>query len=374
IQELGLRRDELIALGRANVNDQNELFGVTPLALKLCGKINAVSRKHGEVSRQLWKILWPEKSIDEIPINYITNGVHAPSWTSSLIRSLYAKHIGENWSQLIRDPTTWAAGVARIPDEDLWQAHSLLRKRLIAFTRLRSYLSRAEIEMSVEEIQAALHMFDENALTIGFARRVAAYKRWGLLFTDVERLLRLIDNEERPVQFIFAGKAHPQDLGAKQILQQFTLWRKDPRIRRHCVFIQDYDQEIARQMVQGVDVWMNLPRRPLEASGTSGQKVAMNGGLNLSILDGWWPEGYDGNNGWAIGGEEVGTDSAVEDAQDAGSLYKVLEESIVPLFYDRDDNGIPRRWVARMKHSLATLPPAFSSDRMVSEYARKVYV
>lgn len=372
VQELGLQRDDLIALGRVNINDQNELFGVTPLALKLCGKVNGVSRKHGEVSRELWKALRPENH--EIPITYITNGVHAPTWTSSMIRSLYTKYIGENWSELIRDSAVWAAGVERIPDEELWRVHSLLRKRLIAFTRLQSYLSRTEIGATAEEIEAALYMFDEDALTIGFARRVAAYKRWGLLFADAERLLKLIDDKERPVQFIFAGKAHPQDLGAKQILQQFTLWRKDPRVRRRCIFIQDYDQEVAREMVQGVDVWMNLPRRPLEASGTSGQKVAMNGGLNMSILDGWWAEGYDGNNGWAVGSEDVGTDAAAEDTRDAESLYKVLEESVIPLFYDRDENNIPRRWLRCMKHALSTLPPTFNSDRMVNEYAEKMYL
>jgi starch phosphorylase len=221
-------------------------------------------------------------------------------------------------------------------------------------------------------------MFNPTALTIGFARRVAAYKRWSLLLTDPDRLLRLINDRERPVQFVFAGKAHPQDQGAKLILQQLARWKYEPLVMNRAVFLQDYDQEIARQLVQSVDVWLNVPRRPLEASGTSGEKVAMNGGLNLSILDGWWIEGYDGANGWAIGEHEASleeTETEVEemDLNDAESLYRTLEEEVVPLYYERDAEGLPRGWVARMKHAIETLVPAFNSDRMVEEYARRIY-
>jgi starch phosphorylase len=225
----------------------------------------------------------------------------------------------------------------------------------------------------MEYTESARVMFDPEALIIGFARRVAAYKRWSLLLTDPHRLLRLINDAERPVQFVFAGKAHPQDQGAKFILQQLALWKYDPLVRHRAVFLQDYDQEIARQLVQSVDVWLNVPRRPLEASGTSGEKVAMNGGLNLSILDGWWVEGYDGTNGFAIG--DLSADPEVEgtDTRDAESLYHALEHEVVPLYYERDADGIPHRWVAMMKRSIETLVPAFNSDRMVHEYAQKIY-
>jgi starch phosphorylase len=217
-------------------------------------------------------------------------------------------------------------------------------------------------------------MFDPAALTIGFARRVAAYKRWNLLLADPERLLRLMNDEQRPVQFVFAGKAHPQDEGSKRILQQLTSWKHDARVRQRAVFLEDYDQEIARQLVQSVDVWMNVPRRPLEASGTSGEKVAVNGGLNLSILDGWWLEGYDGTNGFAVGKKEAGiSDVADVDASDAESLYRVLEEEVVPLYYNQAADGLPHKWIAMMKRAVQTLVPAYNSDRMVEEYARNIY-
>ena len=222
-------------------------------------------------------------------------------------------------------------------------------------------------------IEAASTMFDPSALTIGFARRVAGYKRWNLLLTDQQRLLQLINNEERPVQFVFAGKAHPQDEGSKLVLQQLAQWKYDPAVRQRVVFIEDYDQEIARQLVQSVDVWLNVPRRPQEASGTSGEKVAINGVLNLSILDGWWLEGYDGTNGFAIGNGNDGADVAEIDALDAESLYKTLESEVVPLFYNHDDDGIPRHWIAMMKRAIQTLAPQYNSDRMVEEYARKIY-
>ena len=216
-------------------------------------------------------------------------------------------------------------------------------------------------------------MFNSEALTIGFARRIAAYKRWSLLLKDPERLLRIISDADRPVQFVFAGKAHPQDEGAKLNLQQLAQWKYDPRVQDRAVFLQDYDQEIARQLVQSVDVWLNVPRRPLEASGTSGEKVAINGGLNFSVLDGWWLEGYDGTNGFAIGGSVEGAETGEVDVSDAESLYRVLEQEVVPLYYERDGAGLPRHWIARMKRSIATLVPAFNSDRMVEEYAQRIY-
>jgi starch phosphorylase len=290
-----------------------------------------------------------------------------------LIRALFRKHVGEGWIEAMKNKDSWSEGINRIPDHELWTAHSLLKERLVAFIRHRSFTARLDRSESSEYTESARRMFDPEVLTIGFARRVAGYKRWNLLLSDPERVLRLINNEERPVQLVFAGKAHPQDQGSKLILQQITQWKYDPRVRDRAVFLQDYDQEIARQMVQSVDVWLNVPRRPLEASGTSGEKVAMNGGINLSILDGWWLEGYDGTNGFAIGNSTAAAENANVDASDAESLYRVLEEELVPLYYDRDNDGLPRKWIELMKRSMATLIPEFNSDRMVEEYAIKIY-
>ena len=373
VQQLGLTGEEFLALGKIDASNKDERFGLTPLAIRMCRSTNGVSLKHGEVSRALWQRLWPERKLEEIPISHITNGVHAPTWVSPLLRHLYEEYIGEDWTTQLRDGLRWEQGVARIPDEELWVAHSLLKKFLVAFIRHRSFQSRRAAGEQPEYLEAAQTMFDPAALTIGFARRVAGYKRWNLLLADQERLLRLINNEERPVQFVFAGKAHPQDDGSKRVLQQLAQWKYDPRVRQRAVFLEDYDQEIARQLVQAVDVWMNVPRRPLEASGTSGEKVAINGGLNLSILDGWWLEGYDSTNGFAIANGTEDVDVAAVDANDAESLYRVLEEEVVPLYYDQDNDGLPHRWIAMMKRAIQTLAPQYNSDRMVEEYARKVY-
>ncbi|HEX8492013.1 MAG TPA: alpha-glucan family phosphorylase [Pyrinomonadaceae bacterium] len=376
-QSLGLSHEEFLKLGRVNPDDKEEWFGLTPLAIRMCRSTNGVSAKHGEVSRALWQNIWPESaSIEEIPITSVTNGVHAPTWVAPLIRSLYEKYVGPDWAESIHDRERWREGIEKISDREFWEARSLLKQRLVAFIRHRSFHARAHRGEGRDYTEAARTMFDPTALTIGFARRVAAYKRWNLLLSDPDRLLRLINDAERPVQFVFAGKAHPQDQGAKVILQQLARWKYEPLVMNRAVFLQDYDQEIARQLVQSVDVWLNVPRRPLEASGTSGEKVAMNGGLNLSILDGWWVEGYDGANGWAIGDSAAAveeTEVKEVDLRDAESLYRTLEEEVVPLYYERDAEGVPRGWVARMKHAIETLVPAFNSDRMVEEYARRIY-
>lgn len=371
-KELGLTDEEFLALGRVDPLNAKENYGLTPLAIRMSRSTNGVSRKHGEVSRSLWQKLWPDKEVNEIPITHVTNGVHAPTWVAPLIRTLYEEYAGENWSELTRDRSRWEQSIARLSDQELWTAHSLLKQRLIAFIRERSFQARVERGESSEYTESARSMFNPRALTIGFARRIAAYKRWALLLTDPDRLHRLMSNVDRPVQFVFAGKAHPQDQGAKLILQQIAVWKYDPKIQNRAVFIQDYDQEIARQLVQSVDVWLNVPRRPLEASGTSGEKVAMNGGLNLSVLDGWWLEGYDGTNGFAIGGTEEGEPNLV-DLSDAESLYRVLEQEVIPSYYERDENDLPRKWIAMMRRSIVTLIPAFNSDRMVEEYARRIY-
>jgi glycogen phosphorylase len=372
-EELGITEAEFLALGRIEPENSEHRFGLTPLAIRMCRSTNGVSRKHGEVSRALWQKLWPGRSVDEVPITHVTNGVHAPTWVAPLIRSLYEKYVGHDWDQCLREPERWEDAVAKIFDEELWTAHRLLKQRLVAFIRNRSFNARLHRSESMEYTESARTMFDPDALTVGFARRVAGYKRWTLLLSDSERLLRLMNDEARPIQFVFAGKAHPQDQQAKYILQQLAQWKYDPLVRQRAVFLQDYDQEIARQLVQSVDVWLNVPRRPLEASGTSGEKVAINGGLNLSILDGWWLEAYDGLNGFAIGDTgEIAEDLSV-DERDAESLYRALEEDVVPLYYDREQDGIPHRWIARMKHSIQTLAPRFNSDRMVAEYAERIY-
>jgi starch phosphorylase len=373
LAELGLSDDEFLGFGRVNPANKDERFGLTPLAIRMCRSTNGVSKKHGEVSRALWQDLWADKTLDEIPITYITNGVHAPTWVSPLLRHLYEKHVGEDWTIQLQDRERWQQGVEQIPNEELWRCHCLLKERLVAFLRYRTVQSRRAAGERTEYIDAARTMFNPKALTIGFARRVAGYKRWNLLLTDQDRLLRLINNEDCPVQFVFAGKAHPQDEGSKRILQQLAHWKYDSRVRQRAVFIEDYDQEIARQLVQSVDVWLNVPRRPLEASGTSGEKVAMNGGLNLSILDGWWLEGYDGSNGFAIGNGVDTEEVAAIDQSDAESFYKVLEQEVVPLYYDSDPDGVPRRWVAMMKRAIQTLGPAYNSDRMVEDYIRTIY-
>jgi starch phosphorylase len=339
----------------------------------MCRSTNGVSLKHGEVSRSLWQKLWPDKKLEDIPITHITNGVHAPTWVSPLLRYLFEKYIGADWEKKLREQDVWNDAVTRISDEELWIAHSLLKERLIAFVRHRTTQSRLAAGEKADYIEAAKTMFDHEALTIGFARRVAGYKRWNLLLSDQERLLRLINNEERPVQFVFAGKAHPQDEGSKLVLQKLAQWKYDTAVRHRAVFLEDYDQEIARQLVQSVDVWLNVPRRPMEASGTSGEKVAINGGLNLSILDGWWLEGYDGNNGFAIGNGTDTTAVAAIDALDAESLYRTLEQDVVPLYYNRDGSGLPRQWIAMMKRAIQTLAPKYNSNRMVEDYVRRIY-
>jgi starch phosphorylase len=368
---LGISRDDFLKLGRVE-GDSQELFGLTPLALRMCRSTNGVSRKHGEVSRELWQKMWPGRSSSEVPITSVTNGVHPSTWVAPLLRRLYEQSVGEDWTDRARDANVWAYGVEKISDEELWQAHSLLKQRMVAYVRDHSFDARLARGESEEYIEAARTMLDPKMLTIGFARRVAGYKRWDLLLSDPESLTRLINDQKRPIQFVFAGKAHPQDQEAKRVLQKLIEWHRHSSVRHRVAFIEDYDQETARQLVQAVDVWMNVPRRPMEASGTSGQKVAINGGLNFSVLDGWWLEAYAGDNGFAIGDLSELTPEAA-DRSEAQSMYLILTEEVGPRYYERDDEDIPRRWVAMMKRSIQTLVPLFSSDRMVAEYAERIY-
>lgn len=373
IAGLKLTDQEFFGLGRIDPGDVDEPFGMTPFALRMCRSANGVSEKHGEVSRGLWKEMYSENiEPNDVPITHITNGVHAPTWIAPGYQSIYRDEIGEDWAKLLTDRKAWEDAIVRIPDRRMWEQHVRLKSLLIAFIRERTRSKETGSKDTINEHRDTRKLFSPDVLTIGFARRVAAYKRWNLLLTDLERVLKMVDHPERPVQFVFAGKAHPQDRTAKQILQELMSINHDSNWQKRAVFVEDYDQEVARYLVQGVDVWMNVPRRPLEASGTSGMKAAMNGALNFSVLDGWWIEGYNGKNGFAIG--ELDVDDDVEmDAEDADSLYSTLETKVIPTFYSKGDEGLPTEWIAMMKNSIATLTPQFSTDRMVMDYVENIY-
>lgn len=368
LDRLRLSFDEFLHLGFSHSEDERELFGMTPLAIKMCRSANGVSEKHGQVSREMWVQMFPEFEVaDHVPITHITNGVHAPTWIAPALKMLYEKNIGANWAEVMKDKTGWNEAVGRLPDGDVWQTHKILKRLLVAFIRHRSVAKHGDDRANI---------LDPDVLTIGFARRVAAYKRWNLLLHDAERLFAMLNNAERPVQFIFAGKSHPHDQKAKMILQHL-LRERNPAWTARTVFIEDYDTEVARYLVQGVDIWLNLPLRPLEASGTSGQKAAMNGALNLSIADGWWIEGYEAErpNGWIVGAMEDTTDDEnAINAEDANALYKLLEDEVIPAFYRGDENGLPGDWIRMMKNSLQTLTYKFSSDRMVLDYVNNIYL
>ncbi|MBW4538053.1 MAG: alpha-glucan family phosphorylase [Myxacorys chilensis ATA2-1-KO14] len=377
--QLRLSREQFLALGARRLGDPWEPFGMTVLALRLCRSANGVSELHGKVSRKMWTVMYPEKSEDAVPIGYITNGVHAATWAAPLMQDLYNRYLGEDWTTQLVDPQTWAK-VDQIPNEELWERHQILKERLIAHTRYKVRQSRQQRGEDGGSIEATNRLLDPTILTIGFARRFSPYKRGDLLLRDAERALRIFSNKERPVQIIFSGKAHPRDEEGKRIIQRIIEWcRNHGNVNDRVAFIEDYDMHTARKLVQGVDVWLNNPRRPLEASGTSGQKVCFNGGLNCSVLDGWWCEGYQedvngkGTNGWAIGEDANTSDQALQDRIDSESLYQLLEEEIVPLYYDRDEKGIPHGWIAMMKGSLKTNCPAFSTHRMIADYVAQVY-
>jgi starch phosphorylase len=365
-------RQKLLALGRKRAADHHEDFGMSPLAIHTSRSVNGVSRLHGEVARDMWRDMWPVKRVEDVPITHVTNGVHAATWTAPIMRELLDRYLGDGWEQRQADPKTWEA-VDRIPDGELWDAHCRLKRRLVQFARDRAYDLRQSAGEAKEYVEAAAETLDPDALTIGFARRVATYKRLGLLLHDRDRALGMLGHAERPVQFLIAGKAHPGDTEAKRLLQYLFRVRFDPRVLKTALFLVDYQMAVAREMVQGVDVWLNLPRRPLEASGTSGMKAVLNGVLNCSILDGWWAEGYNGKNGWAVGSTEEYADTSEQDAKDAESLYQILEKQVIPLYYERNSQGVPVKWVALMKESLKSLAPFFNTHRMVQEYAERIY-
>ena len=369
---LGLDRERFMALGRWE-QPWGWQFSMTVLALRTAGLANGVSELHGQVSRKMWRALWPDVPLPEVPIGYVTNGVHTDTWLDPELATLLDRYLGAAWRDGLDDRATWAA-VTAIPDAELWAQHAAAKRRMIAFVRERLVKRLMRLNAGPAEVNAAAAVLDPNAFTIGFARRFATYKRATLIFRDQERLKRLLNDPARPMQIVFAGKAHPADEPGKAFIQQIYQLSQQPGFAGKIVFVEDYDANIARHLVSGVDVWLNNPRRPLEASGTSGQKAGLNGVPNFSVLDGWWREGYDGRNGWAIGAEREYTSEAAQDEADALSLYQTLEQVLIPRFFERDAVGLPASWLAAMRDSMATVGPDYSFDRMLKEYAHAYYL
>jgi starch phosphorylase len=368
--ELGASTEDVIALGRDRPADGEGAVGVTQAALRLTRAANAVSRRHGDVARAMWSGLWPELAADQVPIGHVTNGVHVPTWIGAPMRELLDRHLGKSWLDRATDPDTWSA-VDRIPDDELWTARERQRAELVAFVRERSIPDRLLRGDVREYVQAAARAFDPEVLTIGFARRVATYKRLELLTRDPEWTLALLGGD-RPVQVVLAGKAHPRDDEAKRAVQHLFRMKGAQIVGERVVFLDDYDLASGARLVRGCDLWLNLPRPPLEASGTSGMKSAFNGGLQLSVLDGWWAEGYDGHNGWALGGDVDG-DHAAQDERDAAALHRLLSDEVLPAFYERNELGIPVGWIERIRASLRSLGPRFCAGRMLAEYVDGPY-
>jgi starch phosphorylase len=373
MHKMGVDRSTFLALGRQHPENDGEPFGMTVLAIKLANTSNGVSKLHGSVSRKMWHEIWPGLPAGEVPITSITNGVHTQSWLSPEIGQLYDRYLGIQWEEKPTDFAIWKR-VEHIPDAELWRTHERGRERLVAFARQRLKAQLKRRGSPPSEVDSAEEVLDPDALTIGFARRFATYKRGDLIFRNPDRVAALLNDTKRPVQFIFSGKAHPKDHGGKELIARVVQMARRAEFRRRVVFLEDYDMNVARYLVQGVDVWLNNPRRPLEASGTSGMKVPVNGGLNCSILDGWWVEGYDGDNGWAIGAGEEYTDLHYQDEVESRALYDLIEQDIAPLFYTRGNDGLPRGWIRRMKRSIMTLVPVFNTNRMVEEYTERCYV
>jgi starch phosphorylase len=369
---LGINRNQFLALGRIFTDDENEPFKMPVLAIKLSGYINGVSKLHSQISREVWSSLWPGVPLKEVPIIPITNGVHTKSWLADEISSLYEKYLGPNWLDGTFSNPIWN-NVDEIPDEQFWQAHQRCKEHLIVFTRdrLKAQLQRRGTCHS--ELNQADEVLDPEVLTIGFARRFVGYKRANLLLREPQRFIKLLTDTDRPVQIIFAGKAHPRDNEGKEIIKQIVRFASRQDIRRRIVFLEDYDIDIARVLISGVDVWLSNPRRPMEASGTSGMKAAANGVLNISTLDGWWCEGYKAEGGWVIGADQGIYDENYQDEMDARSLYSILENEVVPLFYSRSADNLPRAWIRRAKNSVKWIAPRFNTHRMVAQYTRRFY-
>ncbi|HTG72590.1 MAG TPA: alpha-glucan family phosphorylase [Terriglobia bacterium] len=371
--QLGLTPERLMSFGRENPENRNEEFCMTVLGLKICKRANAVSALHGQVSRAMWTGLYPGRPEEGVPIGHITNGVHVPTWLAPQMSKLYDRHFGPGWAEHSGESGLWER-IENIDDGELWETHLSLKADLLEFVR-RSAVEQAERRKeSPEFLQKLGRVLSPDALTIGFARRFATYKRANLILREFEELLQMVNDPKRPVQFVFAGKAHPLDVPGKAILQQIAQLMHSSSFSDRLIFVEDYDINVGKHFVQGVDVWLNTPRRPLEASGTSGQKVVLNGGLNLSVLDGWWAEAYDGLNGFAIGVGRTHSNTDLHDARDGNDLYRVLKEDVIPLYYERDEDGLPRGWIRRMKRTIRTLGWRFNANRMVMDYTLKCYV
>lgn len=373
-RSLNLPWEKLLAMGRVNPNQEDEPFCMTVLALKFSRAANGVSELHGQVSREMWHPLFPDKTVDDVPIGHITNGVHVLSWMKGTVRRFWKRKLGPEWERDINNHEFWArmSDPALISDEELWALRYKLRRELIEFAR-RQLLFQGH-RISQEDFITFDVLLNPDALTIGFARRFATYKRAPLIFQRYDDIVRLVKDRQRPVQFVFAGKAHPRDDEGKRFIQHIIHLSKFSDLKGHLVFIENYDTHVCRQMVSGCDVWLNNPRRPLEASGTSGQKTSCHGGLNMSILDGWWREGFNGSNGFAVGDDSHPDSVEEQDRQDSENLYKVLTEQVIPTFYERDAAGIPRKWLTTVRHAMATLTPDYNTWRMVQEYTRKYYL
>ncbi len=367
---LGVEAEEIVALGRTNPSETAEPFGVTQFALRTSRTANGVSRRHGEVAREMWQPMWADRDVDDVPIDYVTNGVHLPTWLGRPMWRLLDRHLGDDWLERATDPATWAP-VDSIPDAELWGVRREQRLQLIEYVRHRAVRDRLARDEPRRYAEAAA-AFDPDVLTIGFARRLATYKRLNLLLQDVDRAIRLVGGD-RPIQVLLAGKAHPRDDQGKALVQGLFRMKEAPNFANRVAYLDDYDLRMASYLVRGCDVWINLPRPPLEASGTSGMKNVVNGGLHLSVLDGWWAEGYDGSNGWALSGD-VDHDHGAQDARHAAELFRLLEDEVGPEFYDeRDGAGIPSAWLQRVRNSLRTCGPEFGAGRMLEDYEKKVY-
>jgi starch phosphorylase len=368
---LGTDRETFLDMGRQDPRD--DTFNMTVLALKTSEHRNAVSKLHGQVTRRMWCNLWLNCPEENTPIQHITNGIHTPTWIALENRQLYSRYLGEDWVERQDDAETWQC-IDDIPDEELWQVHMLLKRKLFHIILERAQERWAKGETTPQQILAMGSLLDHDALTLGFVRRFAEYKRPDLLFKNIERLKNIVNDRWRPVQIIFAGKSHPADTASKKLLQYVHTMARDREFQGRIAFLEDYDMRLARYLVQGVDVWLNTPRRLQEASGTSGMKAALNGVLHLSVPDGWWPEAYNGNNGWSIGDEYPKSSKEEEDESDAEALYHILEQQVVPLYYNRDRSGVPREWISMVKRSIQSIMPVFNTRRMLKEYCEKMYL
>ncbi len=368
-ENLGLHLQEVLGLGRAHPHDPTEPFMPTVLALRHSRRANGVSALHGTVAREMWQMLWPDRRLDEVPIGHVTNGVHLSTWLATEMNDMYTARLSPGWKESLAHPSTWTR-VEFIDPGEIWEVRQILKAKTIRFVRARVSQMRERLGMPPQDPPP----LDPEAFTICFARRFVPYKRPDLLFNDLDRLAALLNNPLRPVNLVFAGRAHPADQSGKALIQKVAKLTDDPRFQHRIVFLEGHNIRVGRMLYQGADAWLNTPQRPMEACGTSGMKAMLNGLLNISVLDGWWAEAYDGENGFAIGNGEVHMDAAIQHARDEENLFRLLEEVVVPLYYTRDEGGIPREWIRRVKRSIRTMAWRYNADRMVMDYVRELYL